>query len=382
MLSIVLATVGWNIVWLLIEMTVPVEPRTVPVPNPEFQPDSDPEPEMKSDRIEMMHKPPGATLPTPAKDEDTEHSNPSPAETKITEDRVQKIETDHLFYQEQIDGFKKKFQNLSSTIEGFEEMDQENRLLKEKVSTWVTTESELRRENSYLKAEIKTKDQEIKEKDQEIKEKDQEIERKDQEIETKDQEIKTKDQEIEKKDQEIEKKDQEIKGKDQQIKRKDQQIKIKDQKLDLMSLELEMMAAEVDSIQTTLTKKFFTKLDYFDEYVNPRILQLETEKLLLESTLDNLRKSSSRNRSMIEELEAENTQLRESCEAAGNQIAGLSEALTALQEPVPSTEHASSSGLTNNEQPVDKKGNQIAKWLEKHGFLKRRKVKEKKKAKE
>jgi uncharacterized protein (DUF3084 family) len=375
LLSIVLATVGWNIVWLLIEMTVPVEPRTVPVTNPEFQPDSDPEPEMKSERIEMMRKPPGATLATPPKDEDTENSNPCSAETKITEDRVQKIETDHLFYQEQIDGFKKKFQNLSSTIEGFEEMDQENRLLKEKVSTWVTTESELRRENSYLKAEIKTKDQEIEKKDQEI-------EKKDQEIKTKDQEIKTKDQEKEKKDQEIEKKDQEIKGKDQQIKRNDQQIKIKDQKLDLMSVELEMMAAEVDSIQTTLTKKFFTKLDYFDEYVNPRILQLETEKLLLESTLNNLRKSSSRNRSRIEELEAENTQLRESCEAAQNQIAKLSEALTALQEPEPSTEHASSSGLTNNEQTVNKKGNRIAKWLEKHGFLKRRKVKEKKKAKE
>ena len=294
-----------------------------------------------------------------------------------------------MFYHDQIDQLKNKFQNLSSTIEGFEEMDQENRLLKEKVSTWVTTESELRRENSYLKAEIKTKDQEIKtkdqeikEKDQEIKEKDQEIKVKDQEIERKDKEIKTKDQEIKTKDQEIEKKDQEIKGKDQQIKRKDQQIKIKDQKLDLMSVELEMMATEVDSIQTTLTKKFFTKLDYFDEYVNPRILQLETEKLLLESTLDNLRKSSSRNRSRIEELEAENTQLRENCEAAGNQIAKLSEALTALQEPVPSTEHASSSGLTNNEQPVNKKGNRVAKWLEKHGFLKRRKVKEKKKAKE
>ena len=349
LLSIGLATVGWNIVWLLIEMTVPVEPRTVPVTNPEFQPDSDPKPEMKSDRIEMMRKPPGTTLPTPAKDNDTENSNPSSAETKITEDRVQKIVNDHLFYHDQIDQLKNKFQNLSSTIEGFEEMDQENRLLKEKVSTWVTTESELRRENSYLKAEIKTKDQEMKEKDQEI-----------------------------------EKKDQEIKGKDQQIKRKDQQIKIKDQKLDLMSVELEMMTAEVDSIQTTLTKKFFTKLDYFDEYVSPRILQLETEKLLLESTLDNLRKSSSRNRSRIEELEAENTQLRESCEAAGNQIAGfISEALTALnREPVPSTEHASSSGLTNNEQPVNKKGNRVAKWLEKHGFLKRRKVKEKKKAKE
>ena len=180
LLSIVLATVGWNIVWLLIEMTVPVEPRTVPVTNPEFQPDSDPKPEMKSDRIEMMRKPPGATLPTPAKDNDTENSNPSSAETKITEDRVQKIETDHLFYHEQIDGFKKKFQNLSSTIEGFEEMDQDYRLLKEKVSTWVTTESELRRENSYLKAEIKTKDQEIEKKDQEIKEKDQEIKEKDQ----------------------------------------------------------------------------------------------------------------------------------------------------------------------------------------------------------
>ena len=314
LLSIVLATVGWNIVWLLIEMTVPVEPRTVPVTNPEFQPDSDPKPEMKSERIEMMRKPPGATLATPPKDEDTENSNPSPAETKITEDRVQKIETDHLFYQEQIDGFKKKFQNLSSTIEGFEEMDQENRLLKEKVSTWVTTESELRRENSYLKAEIKKKDQ-----------------------------------------------------------------------------ELEMMTAEVDSINTTIAKRFFEKLDSYVDRVSPRISQLESEKSLLQSTLDDLRKSS---RKRVEELIADNTQLRESIEVtaekskeeAENDVAALSEELASDETSI---ESASSSDLPDDElrdagveteeeeaeQPVEKKRNRIAKWLEKHGFLKKKKPK-------
>jgi uncharacterized phage infection (PIP) family protein YhgE len=314
LLSIVLATVGWNIVWLLIEMTVPVEPRTVPVTNPEFQPDSDPKPEMKSDRIEMMRKPPGATLPTPAKDEDTENSNPSPAETKITEYRVQKIENDHLFYHAQIDQLKNKFQNLSSTIEGFEEMDQENRLLKEKVSTWVTTESELRRENSYLKAEIKKKDQ-----------------------------------------------------------------------------ELEMMTAEVDSINTTIAKRFFEKLDSYVDRVSPRISQLESEKSLLQSTLDDLRKSS---RKRVEELIADNTQLRESIEVtaekskeeAENDVAALSEELASDETSI---ESASSSDLPDDElrdagvvteeeepeQPVEKKRNRIAKWLEKHGFLKKKKPK-------
>ena len=315
LLSIVLATVGWNIVWLLIEMTVPVEPRTVPVTNPEFQPDSDPKPEMKSDRIEMMRKPPGTTLPTPAKDNDTENSNPSSAETKITEDRVQKIVNDHLFYHDQIDQLKNKFQNLSSTIEGFEEMDQENRLLKEKVSTWVTTESELRRENSYLKAEIKKKDQ-----------------------------------------------------------------------------ELEMMTAEVDSIQNTLTKRFFEKLDSYVDRVSPRISQLESEKSLLQSTLDDLRKSS---RKRVEELIADNTQLRESIEVtaekskeeAENDVAALSEELASDETSIESA--SSSEDLPDDElrdaeleteeeepeQPVEKKRSRIAKWLEKYGFLKKKKPK-------
>ena len=270
---------------------------------------------MKSDRIEMMRKPPGTTLPTPAKDNDTENSNPSSAETKITEDRVQKIVNDHLFYHDQIDQLKNKFQNLSSTIEGFEEMDQENRLLKEKVSTWVTTESELRRENSYLKAEIKKKDQ-----------------------------------------------------------------------------ELEMMTAEVDSIQNTLTKRFFEKLDSYVDRVSPRISQLESEKSLLQSTLDDLRKSS---RKRVEELIADNTQLRESIEVtaekskeeAENDVAALSEELASDETSIESA--SSSEDLPDDElrdaeleteeeepeQPVEKKRSRIAKWLEKYGFLKKKKPK-------
>jgi hypothetical protein len=237
-LNIVLATFAWTILWVWVKMTEPFQPRTKLVPSLEFQPEayrnSDPEPEMKSDisGVELQKPDTGAII------------LPTPANTQITEEQVQKLESDHLFYQEQIGQFRKKFQNLSSIMEGFEEMDKENRLLKENASTWVTTESELRQEVFDLTAEIK---------------------------------------------------------------RKDQQLESK------MS-ELEVMKAEVDSIQTTLEKDFLAKLDYYVDHVRPRILQLETEKSLLESTVDDLRKSCSRKR--IEELEEQNTRLRESCEAA------------------------------------------------------------------
>ena len=235
-LNIVLATFAWTIVWVWVKMTEPFQPRTKLVPSSVFQPgayrNSDPKSEMKSDisGVELQKPDTGALI------------LPTPANTQITEEQVQKLENDYLFYQEQIGQFQ-KFQNLSSIMEGFEEMDKENRLQKENVSTWVTNESELRQEVFDLKAELK---------------------------------------------------------------RKDQQLESK------MS-ELEVMKAEVDSIQTTLEKDFLAKLDYYVDHVRPRILQLETEKSLLESTVDDLRKSCSRKR--IEELEEQN-RLRESCEAA------------------------------------------------------------------
>jgi hypothetical protein len=111
----------------------------------------------------------------------------------------------------------------------------------------------------------------------------------------------------------------------------------------------------------------------------------------LQSTLDDLRKSS---RKRVEELIADNTQLRESIEVtaekskeeAENDVAALSEELASDETSI---ESASSSDLPDDElrdagvvteeeepeQPVEKKRNRIAKWLEKHGFLKKKKPK-------
>ena len=153
-----------------------------------------------------------------------------------------------------------------------------------------------------------------------------------------------------------------------------------------------MMTAEVDSIQNTLTKRFFEKLDSYVDRVSPRISQLESEKSLLQSTLDDLRKSS---RKRVEELIADNTQLRESIEVtaekskeeAENDVAALSEELASDETSIESA--SSSEDLPDDElrdaeleteeeepeQPVEKKRSRIAKWLEKYGFLKKKKPK-------
>ena len=142
-LSIVLATIAWIIVWLWRRMPKPpgvFEPDTQLVTKPDIKPEAyrncDPDPKMKSDAtvIEAMRKPEtSAITPSTLYPKDKDPSNPNHNPATITDEYVHQLESDHLFYQQQIGQFQQKFLALSSIIEGLEKMNEENRSLKEEV---------------------------------------------------------------------------------------------------------------------------------------------------------------------------------------------------------------------------------------------------------
>ena len=154
LLGIVLVTIVSTIVWIWFLMNEPLKPITKQLPKPEIKLESyrnsDPEPEVENDvtGIEMIRKPEtAATLSNTlsSKDKDsTGCGHHSPANLKINEDYIQKLEKDHLFYQHQIGQFQKQFQDLNAIIKGFEEMGEENRRLKEKVNSLQRIVSEYR----------------------------------------------------------------------------------------------------------------------------------------------------------------------------------------------------------------------------------------------
>ena len=154
LLGIVLVTIVSTIVWIWYLMTEPLKPVTKQLPKPEPKLESyrnsDPEPEVENDLtgIEMIRKPEtAATLSNTLSSKDKDSTgccHHSSANLKINEDYVQKLEKDHLFYQHQIGQFQKQFQDLNAIIKGFEEMGEENRMLKEKVNSLQRIVSEYR----------------------------------------------------------------------------------------------------------------------------------------------------------------------------------------------------------------------------------------------
>jgi hypothetical protein len=145
---VVWTIVAWTLIWIWFKMAGPFVPTTKLVTQPDIRPeayrDFDPEPEKKRDATgtELMSKletnalSPSTVSP---KDKDTQDLTEFPANTESTVELVQKLENDHLFYHQQINEFQQKFQTLTSIIEGFEQMDRENRSLKEEVESLTKT---------------------------------------------------------------------------------------------------------------------------------------------------------------------------------------------------------------------------------------------------
>jgi hypothetical protein len=142
---VVWTIVAWTLIWIWFKMAGPFVPTTKLVTQSDIRPEAyrncDPEPEKKREvtdtELETDALLPSSTLSP--KDKDTQDLTEFPANTESTVELVQKLENDHLFYHQQINEFQQKFQTLTSIIEGFEQMDRENRSLKEEVESLTKT---------------------------------------------------------------------------------------------------------------------------------------------------------------------------------------------------------------------------------------------------
>lgn len=67
---------------------------------------------------------------------------------------VQKLESDHQFYKQQIGQFQQKFQNPNVIIQGYEEMAEENQRLNEKVKSLKKTVSEYELDRQTTKTNL------------------------------------------------------------------------------------------------------------------------------------------------------------------------------------------------------------------------------------